>query len=187
MLQADSKLTIGLLLQIVRMIVLMTLDVLFRQIHFDTYGYNVTLGCVFQYYNYGDWNTSFSIKWLVIPYLVHLVSLLFFLLGIIEFISSQSPYSMKGLMFGAQFTLICGCLLPMFVTFEIFKHRDSFTNYWGTKVMSCGFWYSLTAIVVDILAFFGLLCLLKRYKMRKREDLLPNEHIFAERFYSQEI
>jgi hypothetical protein len=34
--------------------------------------------------------------------------------------------------------------------------------------------------------FFVILAwMVKRYKLRKREDLLPNEHFFAERYYSQ--
>ena len=38
-----------------------------------------------------------------------------------------------------------------------------------------------------VIFFAVLLILIKHYKNRKREDVLPNEHIFAERYYDKVI
>ena len=60
-------------------------------------------------------------------------------------------------------------------------------NIWGTGIISCGFWLLfliLIALVINavFLSIFGIL-----YKKRKREDVLPNEQMFAERFYSKQV
>ena len=48
---------------------------------------------------------------------------------------------------------------------------------WDTRgIVSCGFWYLLLAIFVQVSTCFALVMLTRRYKGRKREDVLPNEH-----------
>ena len=39
--------------------------------------------------------------------------------------------------------------------------------------------------IVVLGSIFGVV--MKVYKKRKREDVLPNEHIFAERYYAKRI
>ena len=55
---------------------------------------------------------------------------------------------------------------------------------WNTGAFSCGFWYALSMLIVEVIVCFILVLLMRWYKQRKREDVLPNEHIFAERYYS---
>ena len=59
-------------------------------------------------------------------------------------------------------------------------------SIWGTGIISCGFWYALLLLVVGVVSGFVFTALLKWYKKRKREDVLPNEHIFAERYYDRD-
>ena len=56
-------------------------------------------------------------------------------------------------------------------------------SIWGKGIISCGFWYGLTLLAIEGTAGIVLHLILKTYKRRKREDVLPNEHIFAERYY----
>ena len=63
----------------------------------------------------------------------------------------------------------------------LFSHKLSI---WGTGIISCGFWYGLLIVIVELSICAALLLLTRWYKKRKREDVLPNEHIFAERYYS---
>ena len=71
--------------------------------------------------------------------------------------------------------------LTLFLT--LFTHKLSI---WGTGTINCGFWYALSALCIDLSVVFVLLLLMGWYKKRKREDALPNEHFFAERYYSQD-
>ena len=103
---------------------------------------------------------------------------------VIEFLSSQSPYAMKGLIFGMLFTTMFTIILVIGVpVISLFLQHFSI---WSTKTISCGFWYTLMVIIVYSIAFACFSYLTKKYKMKKREDVLPNEHIFAERYYSRE-
>ena len=56
---------------------------------------------------------------------------------------------------------------------------------WSTGIISCEFWYLLVILLILILDSIILFTLVKWYKKRKREDILPNEHVFAERYYSR--
>ena len=102
-------------------------------------------------------------------------------MGVIEFICSQVPYSMKGVIIGAQYTLTLIFSIPALTMGVLFKRKLSI---WGKGIISCEFWYALLAIIANLIVFFTLMWLAKRYKMRKRDDLLPNEHYFAERYYT---
>ena len=59
--------------------------------------------------------------------------------------------------------------------------------HWGNGIISCGFWYALLLGLVTLVLgiIFGVV--IKYYKKRKREDVLPNGHIFAERYYAKKI
>ena len=113
-----------------------------------------------------------------------MLSLILFLIGIVEFIAAQAPYSMKGLVLGAQYTLtLFFAAIESILYYTLFNRKLSI---WGTGTVSCGFWYALLALFVELSFYVLLLLLMKRYKMRKREDLLPNEYFFAERYYLQD-
>ena len=59
-------------------------------------------------------------------------------------------------------------------------------SVWGTEIISCGFWFLFLVFLVQISTCFVLVMLMKRYRGRKREDVLPNEHYYAERYYSKD-
>ncbi len=159
----------------------MVFDVISRQNFLDHSKLNATIQCIF-HEKQGLLSQTFSHEWLTIPEYVHYISLTFLLIGIIEFICSQVPYSMKGVIIGAQYTLILVLLIPTVVIVALTKVHFFI---WGQGIISCEFWYALVCLAVNFSIFFILTWIAKRYKMRKREDLLPNEHFFAERYYSQ--
>ena len=110
------------------------------------------------------------------------VSDLMMIIGALEFLCAQVPYSMKGLVAGAAY----GLLIVYTSIFSGIKELFNSSLFkWGTGVISCGFWYLvsvLSSLTIAIIVFF---LALKLYKRRKREDVLPNEQIFAERYYSK--
>ena len=103
-----------------------------------------------------------------------------------EFISAQSPSSMKGLLIGvfisvkAFFQLISGIVLIPF----------SWKSLWDSEhmrehppVINCGFGYLLFMCVVAVIGLILLLVVARRYKYRERDDR-PYDQRFAVDVYS---
>ena len=176
------KIMVALVLQMLRLVILIVLNIVPRHIYLNSSGYNASVSCIFKDHHDNILSSTIGEKWLVFPEYLHYICLLLFIIGIIEFISSQVPYSMKGLMVGVQYTLIAISLIPSVLLLQVFKHGVFFG---GTQLIGCGFWYGVIYIIANVIVYITFKCLMKRYKMRKREDVLPNEHIFAERYYSQ--
>ena len=143
---------------------------------------NDTLPCLF-HDNPDFLSETLDYKWTIVLEIILVLSDLFVAIAFMEFFCAQVPYSMKG--------LIAGCIYSVIGTFMVSSQLmllpfSSESVHWGTGTLSCGFWYLLTLLVYMLITFtvFGIVA--KWYKRRKREDVLPNEHIFAENYYSQE-
>ncbi len=133
----------------------------------------------------GILGSNFNMKWMILPRLLNSVSLITLITGAFELICSQSPYSMRGLLFGA----IYGSVVPYctIVGYGIWNPFMKHSTVWGTGIIyfSCEFWF-LLLILLFLMAYTIILrILMKWYKNRKREDVLPNEQIFAERYYTK--
>ena len=176
------KILIGITIQILCVTILIAIDVISRHNYLKS-EYNATIQCIFNESHHGLLHQSLNYRWLTIPRYLHFISVTFLLIGAIEFICSQAPYSMKGVIIGAQYTLISICLIPTLVIIAVVLSKTDLSSL-GTGTISCEFWYALLIIVAYLSIFIILAWMVKRYKMRKREDLLPNEHFFAERYYS---
>ena len=123
-------------------------------------------------------------KLLSIPECLFAISEILLIIGIIEYYCAQVPYSMKGLLAGCYYAC-----LELFVALDHASSLPFTTNLfnWTTgTIYSCGFWYFQTKIILMVIAVFLCLLTFKFCKKRKREDVLPNEHIFAERYYSSD-
>ena len=125
----------------------------------------------------------FDYKWFIIPEVLIGVSQIWLITGTTEFYCAQVPYSMKGLLMGCFYGY-----LGIFVSINyglslIFTDK---LDIWQTQtIFGCGFWYFLVRIILLVILMLFIVLIIKYYKSRKREDVLPNEHIFAERFYSK--
>jgi peptide/histidine transporter 3/4 len=180
--KSSWKILMGIIVQIVRVTILIAFDVISRHNYLKN-KYNATIQCIY-HEDKGLLSQSLNNRWLAIPEYLHYISLTILLTGVIEFICSQAPYSMKGVIMGAQYTLISICSIPILVTNVVILNTESLSSL-GKGTISCEFWYALLIIAAYLSLFVVLAWMVKRYKMRKREDLLPNEHFFAERYYSQ--
>ena len=176
------KILMGIIVQMMRVTTLVTFDVISRH-NYLTSEYNATIQCIFHKHHHGLLSQNLSNQWLAIPDYLHYISLTFLLTGAIEFTCSQAPYSMKGVIMGAQYTLVSICSIPTLVILAVVFYKKDLSSL-GTGTIGCEFWYALLIIVAHLSLFILLAWMVKRYKMRKREDLLPNEHFFAERYYS---
>ena len=98
-------------------------------------------------------------------------------IAVLEFICSQSPYSMKGLLLGIFFSirsLFQGIAVVSIVPFGAF---------WKTESLSCGSGFYAMCIVIGLLEFVLFSCVSKRYKYRNVNEP-SNEYRYAEEYYS---
>ena len=106
-----------------------------------------------------------------------------------EFISAQSPSSMKGLLVGVFFTtravfqLISGVALIPF-SYRSLWESESMREH--PPVTNCGFGYLSFTCVVAVIGLVLLLLAVKKYKYRERDDR-PFDQRFAVDVYSRYI
>ena len=134
--------------------------------------------------NSKDLSILIDYRWVAIPSFLECMTILSFSIGIFQLIASQVPYSMRGLVVG---TAYCITSLSAVITIAVgipFKKRMSI---WDTGVINGEFWYELLLLIIETIAGILLIALMKWYKRRIREDVLPNEHIFAERYYEIDV
>ena len=124
---------------------------------------------------------NYTYTWNIFPEVLSVASDLLIYIGTLEFLCAQVPYSMKGLVAGTVYALL-GLYISAFSELQQLYTKKS--THWGSGVISCEFWFFTTKITMLTIGIFIFCVVLKCYKNRKREDVLPNEQIFAERYYS---
>ena len=90
---------------------------------------------------------------------------------------------MRGLIFGDGYGSM---FIFAIIGYGIYRPFIHLSTTWGTGIFNCEFWYLLLVLLIIIIVSGLLLVIGRWYKNRKREDVLPNEHIFAERYYAQQ-
>ena len=177
--KSHHKFLLGVLLQIARAITFMVFALKAQYTYMEPTNHNATTQteCLFQ----KNSGLNFDGNWMVLPNILNSFSIATLAIGGAEFICSQTPYSMRGLMFGAVYGSVAIFALVEYGITQLFTIKSM---TWGTWIFGCEFWYLLLNIIflgIDgvMLAFLG-----RWYKKRKREDVLPNEHIYAERYYT---
>ena len=98
-------------------------------------------------------------------------------IAVLEFICSQSPYTMKGLLLGIYFSvksLFQGIALSSILPFE---------KQWNIHPVSCGSGFYIMNVIVGLLELVLYACASKRYKYREVNEP-SNEYRYAENYYS---
>ena len=98
----------------------------------------------------------------------------------LEFISAQSPHSMKGLLVGVFFALQGFFQLIGFLITLPYSINNSWIDKAYPRAISCGFSYLLGMSVIGMIGFTMFIVAAKRYKYRKREDENFNQMIVEE-------
>ena len=182
--KSHCKYLLGTFLQLAGFTILITLITYSRSKYIETSGltHNHTIQCLFHPKSTSLNNVAADYRWFALADYFFALSDTMFIIGTIEFYCAQVPYSMKGLMAGSYYGLLGLCHMFHYGLSQIFRAK---LHIWETKtIFSCGFWYLLTKIVLTITVMSMFALLVKYHKKRKREDILPNEHIFAEQYYS---
>ena len=100
----------------------------------------------------------------------------------VEFISAQSPHSMKGLLIGVFFAIkglfqfISAAAVVPFAIPEIWNHINTVPN--------CGFGYYLFTTVASLIGLVVLFMVVRSYKYRQRDER-PYDTRFAEQYYER--
>ena len=98
-------------------------------------------------------------------------------IALLEFVCSQSPYSMKGLLLGIFFSvksLFQGIALTSILPFGA---------WWNIRSLHCGSGFYLMNIIIGLLELVLYTCVSKRYKYREVNEP-SNEYRYAENYYS---
>ena len=103
-------------------------------------------------------------------------------ISVLEFISAQSPHTMKGLLLGVFYafrglfiTLGCVATIP-------FAQEKLWGDHHG--IFDCGFYYFLSNSVLGVIGLVVFLMAARRYRNRERDDP-PYTHQYAEDYYSR--
>ena len=177
--KSHHKVLLGALLHMARVITLMAFALKIRHTSLEHNGYNSTVQCIFQE---DKVTLGFDSKWMILQKILESLSIVALYVGAAEFICAQTPYSMRGLMFGVAYG--CGSLFVLIGYGITQPFQGKSTTLWGTRMIGCEFWYSLLNILFLVITGTLFIVLIKLYTRRKRDDLLPNEQIFAERYYA---
>ena len=181
-----TKAVFGLLLHIAAIVAVIIVLVVARyntlEHNISNHHQNATIQCIFYEVN-SALSSDLNYQWMAIPNILYSLSLTTLNIGALEFIISQTPYSMRGLLIGSTYGMLAlFAALSVALSFPFTR----MPSIWGKGIISCGFWYALLLLVAEIVVGIILGVMVKFYKKRKREDVLPNEHIFAERYYAKE-
>ena len=98
-------------------------------------------------------------------------------IALLEFILSQSPYSMKGLLLGYFFS-IKGLFQAIAVASMV-----PFGRYWKTETFSCGSGFYFMNIIIAMFELVLFTYVAKKYKYRTVDEP-SNEYRYAEEYYS---
>ena len=179
--KSSWKVLMGAALQMARIGILCAFELTARHNYLEQNGRNATIECVFKLER-GALSSTFNTMWIILPDVLNYMSAAIYGIGAFEFICSQSPYAMRGLLIGAAY----GCVVLFnLIVFGIVQPFTKHSAVWGVRIISCGFWYLLCVLLLLSVGFAALVVVMKWYRYRKREDVLPNEQVFAERYYSK--
>ena len=182
------KILLGTLLELVGFIVLIILITYARSKYTEfestLYPHNYTLHCVFHVKSNSLMNDIIDYRWFILVEFLFAASGTMLLIGTIEFFCAQVPYSMKGLVAGCYYGCLGLCVMFNYGLSQVFRAK---LHVWESNtIFNCEFWYLVTKIIPVAMAAFTIALTIKYHKKRKREDVLPSEHIFAEQYYSVE-
>ena len=141
---------------------------------------NITV-CMFNdelLYGYLPVSVPQSSLFLIVQLTLSVLSHMLTFTAVFEFICSQSPHSMKGLLIGLFYAIrgvYQGIATLLVVPFAVGSLSSVFP--------SCGFYYYLVNVVLGVVAVLVYIWVAKRYRYRERDEPC-NIRKYAEDYYS---
>ena len=118
-------------------------------------------------------------RWLMVPQPLCGLAVYMSMTGGIELVCSQSPYSMKGILIGCTWLMMGLSLLISHVIAGMLK---MLTRDVGEI---CGVWFYACLVVATLLVTLIQAIIRNRYPLRKREEILGNNQIFAVDYFEK--
>ena len=109
------------------------------------------------------------------------------MITILEFISAQSPQSMKGLLIGAFFAIKGIFQLISTVVLFLFSTNTIWVSRHVTAVTNCGFGYLLFTCAAALVSLILFSVVARRYKYRERDDRPYDQSQIEEIFYRRTL
>lgn len=121
-------------------------------------------------------------RWMVIAFTLNSIGQFLVLTAVGEFLCAQSPYSLKGFLFG----FVYGCAgFFAIVGYGVMLSVAATARKWMSGGFGCMSWYLLMAMALLLVILGVFIVVVKCYKKRMRLDSEHNEQIFAVNYYSQ--
>ena len=126
-------------------------------------------------------NLNISVYYILFPYALSALGYVLFHIAVYEFICSQSPHAMKGMLIGTLFT-VKGIFQFIGATVILIP----FTS-WHSKASfpSCGFVYYLINVVIAVTGLVAYTWVARSYKYRERDEP-DNIYRYAEEYYDRD-
>ena len=120
--------------------------------------------------------------WLAIQYSLNAVGYMLLYIAVYEFICSQSPHAMKGLVIGTFFAIkgvfqLLGVVI-IYLPFAL-GWRDTLRSF-----PSCGFVYYLINVIIALIGIVAYTCVAWQYQYRVRDEP-DNIYRYAEEYYAK--
>ena len=124
-----------------------------------------------------------SLYWLIPPKVLYGIALYIILTSSMEFIASQAPYSMRGLLLGIGILLYgLSAALSSLCYLLVKISRKYYTKSNGAN---CELWlYGCILFLTIVILCVGFI-VEKWYSLRRRDEDLPNEHKFVVDYYEK--
>ena len=171
------KILVGFAFLLLTVLTYMSIDLYANQVIFDI-THNKT--CIFSDEN-GMLKGVLDYRWFSLLEVMDCLFTIFVFIGTVEFLCSQVPHSMKGIFAGIFISILSVfTILGVVIFIPFVLNRPTLSN----GALTCGFWCFFSEAITISTGLLLSVVVVKWYKKRRREDVLPNEHIFAERYYS---
>ena len=137
---------------------------------------------LFEYYYSDAWmSLNINSYWLVVQYSLNAVGYMLLYIAVYEFICSQSPHAMKGLVIGTFFA-IKGVFQLLGVVIIYLPFALGCKNI-VRSFPSCGFVYYLINAIIALIGIVAYTCVARQYQYRVRDEP-DNIYRYAEEYYA---
>ena len=176
------RLWIGLFLFLLGAACMLLIDLIGHIVNY--YRHHEGLACIFLLTIQSSSTMALGMHWavLILPNIVLGVAPSLIMSTTLEFISAQSPHSMKGFLVGLFFAtrglfqfISSIVLFPFFSLDDLWRHRQS--------VINCDSGYLIFVFLVGLLSLISFTVVAKHYKYRERDDP-PYNHMHVERVFA---
>ena len=113
---------------------------------------------------------NMNYRWLLIPESMCGLSSFCIILSALEFMWSQAPSTMKGMILGFGYTFLGLSALLHTAIASPFIFRKPVTVSWENIKLTCGIWYFLMEGMITLVVLIVITVLLQRYKKRNKRN-----------------